>query len=123
MKTGQKYFGMTLGQIGILAMLVLVACAIGILGTLMLNSAPNTQAQPSPTIYTVILICDDCAEIGMEINIWQNAGTSRGNVSFRVPHNTTVNVLNSKIADDERRWFRVEHNGNTGWIAEDFVRK
>ncbi len=57
MKTGQRYFGMTLAQIGILAVLALVACiAIGIMGTLMLNSVPNTQQtqptytlQPSPT--------------------------------------------------------------------------
>ena len=44
MKTGQKYFGMTLAQIGILAALALVACiVIGILGTLMLNLFPGTQ--------------------------------------------------------------------------------
>jgi hypothetical protein len=57
MKTGQRYFGMTLAQIGILAALALVACIIiGILGTMMLNFTPTTQQaeptytlQPSPT--------------------------------------------------------------------------
>jgi hypothetical protein len=58
MKTKQRYFGMTLAQIGILAALALVACiVIGILGTMMLNFAPTTQPveptytlQPSPTV-------------------------------------------------------------------------
>jgi hypothetical protein len=57
MKTGQRYFGMTVTQIGILAVLALVACVvIGILGTMMLNFTPNAQQaeptytlQPSPT--------------------------------------------------------------------------
>ncbi|MBN1452369.1 MAG: hypothetical protein JW963_15240 [Anaerolineales bacterium] len=58
MKTGQRYFGMTLAQIGILAALALVACiVIGILGTTMLNFAPAAPPvqptytlQPSPTV-------------------------------------------------------------------------
>lgn len=58
MKSGQRYVGMTLGQIGILAALALVACVvIGILGIMMLNLTPNTQQseptytlQPSPTV-------------------------------------------------------------------------
>lgn len=51
MKTGQKFFGMTLGQIGILAGLALVACiVIGILGSMLLNSAPNTEAEPTYTL-------------------------------------------------------------------------
>jgi len=51
MKTGQRYFGMTLAQIGILAGLAVVACiVIGILGTMLLNAAPNTQVQPTYTL-------------------------------------------------------------------------
>jgi hypothetical protein len=52
MKTGQRYLGMTLVQIVILAALALVACIIlGILGTMLLNSTPNTQiAQPTYTL-------------------------------------------------------------------------
>jgi hypothetical protein len=57
MGTGQRYFGMTLVQIGMLAGLALVACiAIGVLVTLMLNPVPFSQQteatytlQPSPT--------------------------------------------------------------------------
>ena len=57
MNSGQRYLGMTLAQIGILAALALVACVvIGILVTLMLNIFPGTQQaeptytlQPSPT--------------------------------------------------------------------------
>ena len=52
MKTGQRYFGMTLPQIGILAALALVACiVIGILGTLMLKASPATQqTEPISTL-------------------------------------------------------------------------
>ena len=51
MKSGQRYFGMTIGQIGILAGLALVGCVvIGILGTLLLNSAPNTEVEPTYTL-------------------------------------------------------------------------
>ena len=49
MNTGQRYFGMTIVQIGILAALALVACiVIGILGTLMLNRAPSPQQTEPP---------------------------------------------------------------------------
>ena len=57
MKTGQRFFGMTLAQVGILAALAFVACIVmGILGTLMLRATPAPQQiqptytlQPSPT--------------------------------------------------------------------------
>ena len=49
MNTGQRYFGMTIAQIGILAALALFACiVIGILGTLMLNRSTSPQ-QTDPT--------------------------------------------------------------------------
>lgn len=96
----------------------LVACGAG----------PSSPAAPppvieKPTAYTVVLICDDCAAIGVKINVWSNAGTSRGSVAFSVPHNTTVSVADSKIADDGRRWFRVEYKSSYGWIPQDFVRQ
>jgi len=50
----------------------------------------------------------------IEYHFRQNAGTSRGSVSFSVPHNTTVSVINSKTADDARRWYKVEYKGNIG---------
>jgi hypothetical protein len=58
MKSGQRYFGMTLAQIGILTALALAACVvIGILGTMMLRRGPFTQQveptytlQPSPIV-------------------------------------------------------------------------
>ena len=92
---------------------ILVACS---------SSSSKSTPSVKPTAYAVVLVCDDCAAIGMKINIGQNAGTSRGSLVFSVPHNTTVNVLNSKTADDGRRWYNVEYNGNTGWIPQDFVK-
>lgn len=97
---------------------ILVACSTS-------PSKPATAVPTTvkPTAYTVVLVCDDCAAIGMKINVWQKAGTSRGSVSFSVPHNTTVNVIDSKTADDGRRWYRVEYKGNIGWIPQDFARR
>ncbi|HUN24398.1 MAG TPA: SH3 domain-containing protein [Anaerolineales bacterium] len=87
------------------------------------TSSSSQQPKVSPTTYIVKLVCDDCAQAGIEINVWQNAGTSRGNVIFRVPHQTSVNVVDSKNADDGRLWYKVEYNGKTGWIAKDFVNR
>lgn len=99
---------------------IIVLAVVSILAAC--NSSSESPPSPTPTPYTVVLVCDDCAALGMDINIWQNAGTSRGSVAFSVPHNTTVNVLDSKIADDGRRWYNVEYNGNDGWVAQDFVK-
>ena len=70
---------------------------------------------------TVTLTCADCAEAGILINVWQNPGLSRGRVVFQVPHNTVVNMLDSKSADDGRQWYYVESGGKKAWIAADFV--
>ena len=101
---------------------------ITVLITAFILSACNTtsspqQLNPNPTTYAVMLTCDDCAQAGMNINVWQNAGTSRGNVVFNVPHQTTVTVLGTKTADDGRLWYNVEYNGKKGWIASDFVNR
>ena len=82
-----------------------------------------TPVPAKPTAYVVTLICDDCAAAGIRINVWQNAGISRGSISFSVPHNTKVNVVDSKSADDGRRWYKVEFSSKAGWIAQDFVRR
>ena len=52
MKSGQRYFGMTMVQIGILAALALVTCIVmGILGALILNIRPGLQqAEPTYTL-------------------------------------------------------------------------
>jgi len=108
--------------------LTLTNLLITILITASILSACNTSSSPqqlnaNPTTYAVMLICDDCAQAGMNINVWQNAGTSRGNVVFSVPHQTTVTVIGSKTADDGRLWYNVEYNGKKGWIPRDFVNR
>lgn len=82
-----------------------------------------SRVAKTPNSYTAKLVCDDCATMRMEINVWQNAGTSRSSVSFSVPHNTTVRVIDRKDANDGRVWYKVEHKGNSGWIPAGFVRR
>ena len=77
---------------------------------------------PQPTTYAVVLWCQECADIGMSINVWEKAGTTRGTVVFSVPYNTTVTVLSSKTADDRQRWYRVSYLGQTGLIPSSFVK-
>ena len=83
----------------------------------------DTSVKIEPTTYYAVLVCADCAAADIEINVWQKAGISRGSVNYKVPHNTTVKVLDSELADDGRRWYFVKHEGHIGWIAEDFVQK
>ena len=77
---------------------------------------------PLPTTYTVVIWCQECADIRMSINVWEKAGTTRGSVVYSVPYSTTITVLSSKTADDGRRWYRVSYLGKTGWIPSSFVK-
>ena len=83
----------------------------------------NTSSVPAQTAYSAKLVCSDCASVGIEIYVWQNAGTNRGSVVYGVLHNTTVTVIQSKLADDGRTWYKVIYNGKSGWIADDFVQR
>jgi len=84
------------------------------------QSASPPPAAP-PSAKTVTLLCIDCQAAGVKINVWQMAGVSRGNVSFSVPHNTAVSMLDTKTADDGRVWYKVQYQDKVGWIPADFV--
>ena len=96
-----------------LLMIILLAAACG--------GSPSSRTTAQPSMRPVTLTCTDCADAGILINVWQNPGLSRGRVVFQVPHNTVVNMLDSKSADDGRQWYYVESGGKKAWIAADFV--
>jgi hypothetical protein len=103
---------------------IVALCLIAFLVTRIIPKGSfSSSNSPSQATYSAKLICADCAVTGIEINIWQYAGTNRGEVVFSVPHNTSVTVLDTKTADDGRTWYKVAHNGQSGWIPEDFVQR
>jgi hypothetical protein len=81
---------------------------------------PTTQPTPVPTTYSVTLFCQDCADIGMKINIWTS--TSKVGVAGSVPHNTQVTVYGVTTYDGVV-FYNVGTNGIRGWITEMFVQK
>jgi len=107
----------------ILAVIIGVCLFIFLFAQFFYGSSSSSKDTTAPTPYSAALICSDCADAGININVWQNAGVSRGKVVFSVPHNTIVSVIGNKVADDGRTWYKVEYRGQTGWIAQDFVNR
>ncbi len=108
---------------------LIVAITIGIciliysLAQFVFKSNSSSSQNSSQEFYSVTLVCADCAAEGININVWQYAGQSRGEVMFSAPHGTIVSVLDSKTADDGRTWYKVKYQGKSGWIAQDFVKR
>lgn len=75
--------------------------------------------------------CDEssplCGEIVCPVvNLWN--ATRRNRVVARLPHDTSVEILNIDVGDDHRRYYRVrgtDDDGNTvsGWVSQPFVRE
>ena len=83
------------------------------------HGKPKPTSKPSVTF--VSLSCQECKDAGMLLNVWKNAGTKRGGVSFSVAHLTQVEYKSEKVADDGRVWYQVSRQGKPGWIPKDFV--
>lgn len=71
----------------------------------------------------VTLVCSVCAAQGVDINIWEFAGSNPGEVIMSLPDNTVVQVMEMVTADDGLIWYKVNFNGTLGWIANDFVKE
>lgn len=106
-----------------LAALVLTMVALSVNNGDTTETVTIATAVRSESVQMVTLICVDCANAGISINVWQRAGQNRGRVVFSLPHLTSVRLNSSKIADDGRRWYEVGFQDKTGWVAEDFVRR
>lgn len=70
--------------------------------------------------YLVTLKCSECAEIGMQINLWTTP--SRAGVAGSVPHNTSATVLDTDSYNGVLH-YKVRANGITGWVSEGFVNR
>lgn len=81
-------------------------------------------AQPIATVELhdfVTLVCSACVAQGLEIKIWEFAGSDTGSALISVPDHTSVQVLETLTADDGHTWYKVMVNGVTGWVMQDFV--
>lgn len=80
-------------------------------------------AHPTMTVAEgfVVLVCSPCVAQGLEITIWEFAGSNTGAALTSVPDHTSVQFLETIIADDGRTWYKIKANGFTGWVPQDFV--
>lgn len=76
-----------------------------------------TPTRATPT--QVILICDECEQAGLGINVWSRKGTG-SRIAFTVPNRTVVDMFSSELFMGEL-WYRVEHQGRTGWTLGEYV--
>jgi len=81
---------------------------------------PVPTVRPQATTYPVTLVCEDCADIGMEINLWSTP--SRSGVAGSVPHNTPATVLETSVYQGVLH-YKVRARGITGWVSELFIQK
>jgi hypothetical protein len=109
------------------ALLSLLVVAFIVVGLVYANSQtqpterlPTRAPQPTATRYSVVLQCSDCADIGMEINLWDSP--ERNKVVGSVPHGAGVFVLDSRTSStDGRTYFRVKRGEVTGWVSSSFI--
>lgn len=100
---------------GILLMMFLVSCST--------YEQKIETKEPTKTIepeVEVLLVCDECAEIGMEINIWSSQFETTRRAIFSVPNRTVVTRIDS-AHEDGRNWIKIRYQGKTGWVLGEFV--
>lgn len=114
----------------ILLTLGIVAVVVVVVALAVSNSNQRRESRPTPPRVIVapqtsggqaILVCQDCAEIGMNINLWTEPGdlASGARVGGSAPHNTKATIL-----DQAAGWYKVKaSNGATGWLQAEFVKR
>ena len=81
---------------------------------------------PEPVLYVATLWCLPCEQAGSPIVLWEKVGdgVSRGGKTGELLHNTEVAVMAEEwSAQEQRTYYRVTANGQTGWVPETFVKK
>jgi len=76
---------------------------------------------PAPTTYRVYLYCADCAEIGMNINLWETIDRQNLATTGSVPNNAPVTVLDRQEYEGFV-YYKVQYHGQTGWVSEQMIR-
>ena len=77
-------------------------------------------ARPTFAPVPVSLYCLDCADIGMDVNLWcKPAGAGEGaSVVGSKPHGTKCQAVASQAG-----FYKVKCAGATGWVKASIVRK
>jgi hypothetical protein len=81
----------------------------------------RTTQSPTTGRIEVTLRCDECAEAGMEINLWQSPDNRRTVGS--VPNRTRVTVLDQDFDSGGTLHYKVSGGGVTGWVSELMVER
>ncbi len=115
-----------------LAVMMLLSAACGIVLIVITITVIKPRAEkrlkptPEPVLYTATLWCLPCDQAGSQIVLWEKVGDgiSRGGQVGALPHDTTVSVLAEVwSAPEERTYFKVTAEGQTGWVPETFIKQ
>ena len=101
-----------------IVLVVMLLCVLGILFTVIGGDDDNKKSSTSSE--RVTLVCDDCAEIGMEINIWKTP--RRAGVAGSVPSGTRATVLDKETYNGVLH-YKISASGITGWVSRQMVQK
>jgi|GEM_PF-2144564 len=77
---------------------------------------------PTPTTYQVYLYCADCVELGMDINLWETVDRQNLVTTGSAPNHAQVTLLEWQEYDGVM-YFKVEYQGQIGWVSEQMVSK
>jgi hypothetical protein len=112
------------------AMTLSLMCGLVILVATLTSVVPEAQASirptPAPILYNATLWCPPCEQGGSKIILWEKVGDgiSRGAKVGELDHGTPVSVLAETWSDAEGRlYFRVQAQGQTGWVPDTFIQK
>lgn len=94
----------------------------GLIALLPFGAGQTEDARPAvvPTTFRATAYCPDCAEEGMEINVWDSIDRDR--VVGTVPHGEAITVFDSARHNGEgRTYYHVRYGSVVGWLPLEFV--
>jgi hypothetical protein len=100
--------------------LLVVAVSVSACDSTTRSVRPTLKPRPTATTYFVEIRCQECADIGMKINIWAN--TFDVILRGSVPHGTTARV-HKTYTRDGIKYFEVTAGGIRGLVSEEFIHK
>jgi len=105
-------------------------CGLLLLAFVIRDIVPRAQQRlrptPEPVLYVATLWCLPCEQAGSAIILWEKVGdgVSRGGKSGELPHDTQVAVMAEEWSvQEERTYYRVTADGQTGWVPETFIKR
>ena len=102
---------------------VLFVIAI-LLGWMITNTSGISSSRSATPLPRVTIWCPDCADAGMEVNLWSKAGgaAAGATVLSSVPHDTIVSEVRARSVDGVS-YIRVDYRGNRGWLTKSLIRR